>query len=193
MHHAPAQRILDPADVNPWSCVQTVTTFDAGSFRVRQDRVIRPDGQAGSYTYVETAGDFAVVVALDSAGRVALVRQWRYVWGESSWELPAGHLETGESALAAAQRELSEEAGLVATTWLQLGILHNSASLNAHSYIYLARDLREVSHSREGSENDMLVRRLPLAAALAAAAAGDIVHAVTIAALCLAQRVLSGG
>jgi 8-oxo-dGTP pyrophosphatase MutT (NUDIX family) len=193
MHDVPSGHILEPALVNPWTCVEAAKTFDAGGFTVRQDTVIRPDGQPGTYTYVETAGDFAVVVAIDNAGRVALVRQWRYVWGESSWELPAGHLETGESGLAAAQRELAEEAGIAATSWQQLASLHNSASLNAHSHIYLARDLTEVRHSREGSESDMLVRRLPLEAALAGARDGDIVHAVTIAALFLAQRAISVG
>jgi 8-oxo-dGTP pyrophosphatase MutT (NUDIX family) len=190
---ASARAILEPAVANPWTCVQAAEAFDAGVFQVRHDRVRKPDGLPGTYTFLAAPSDFCVVVALDDAGRVTLVRQWRYPWGESSWELPAGQLEPGESGLAAAQRELQEEAGLIATSWQPLALLHNSASLTAHSHLFLARRLSEAPTAREGSEDDMVVRRLPLAAALAAAANGDIVHAVTISALFLAQRAVEAG
>lgn len=186
------RHILEPAVINPWTFVEQAQLFDAGVFRVRRDRVLRPDGSPGVYAFVEVASDFAVIVPLDQAGRVALVRQWRYPWAESSWELPAGHLEPGESGLDAARRELREEAGLLAASWQPLALLRNSASLAASSHIFLARDLSAAPTGREASEGDMLLRRLPLAAALAAAAAGDIVHAVTISALFLAQRAVAG-
>ena len=187
------RHILEPAASNPWTCVEQTQVFDAGVFRVRRDRVLRPDGSPGVYTFAEVESDFAVIVALDQAGRVALVRQWRYPWAESSWELPAGHLEAGESGLEAARRELQEEAGLMAASWQPLALLRNRASLAASSHIYLARDLSAGPSGREASEGDMLLRRLPLAAALTAAANGDIVHAVTISALFLAQRAVAAG
>lgn len=193
MPPARSKHILEPASTNPWSCVEVVQAFDTGGFQVRRDRVMKPDGLPGTYTFVEGRSDFCVIVALDDAGRVTLVRQWRYPWGESSWELPAGHLEPGESGLAAAQRELQEEAGLIAASWQPLALLHNSASLTGHSHMFLARQLSDVATAREGSEDDMLVRRVPLTAALSAAANGDIVHAVTISALFLAQRIVEAG
>ena len=51
-------------------------------------------------------------VALDQAGRVCLLRQYRYVADGWLWELPAGKLEPAEPPLATAQRELIEEAGV---------------------------------------------------------------------------------
>ena len=188
MTSAQRQHILEPADSNPWTCLGTARVFHAGGFRVRRDQVLCPDGTPSTYAFVEVASDFTVIVALDAAGRVALVRQWRYPWEASSWELPAGHLEAGELPLTAAQRELLEEAGLVAASWQQLTSLRTSASLTANSHIFLARDLSEAPMKREASEGDMVLRRLPLMAALAAAAAGDIVHAVSVSSLFLAQR-----
>lgn len=187
------RHVLEPAARNPWTCVERGQVFDAGTFRVRRDHVLCPDGSPGTYTFVEVDSDFSVIVALDQAGCVALVRQWRYPWAESSWELPAGHLEAGESGLDAARRELQEEAGLLAASWQPLALLRNSASLAASSHIFLARDLSVATTGREASEGDMLLRRLPLTAALAAAASGDIVHAVTISALFLAQRAVEAG
>ena len=102
------------------------------------------------------------------------------------------HLEPGESPLEAARRELAEEAGLAAGQWQALAELRNSASLAAKSYLYLARDLRPVATAREGSEGDMALRRRPLDSALAAVGVGEIVHAVTVAALFLARRAIGG-
>src|SRR5262245_24037485 len=51
------------------------------------------------------------------AGRVLLIRQYRPAAGGYLWEIPAGRIERGESALATAKRELSEECGLRAATW----------------------------------------------------------------------------
>ena len=183
---------LEPAPANPWRCLERAYAYEGHSLRVRRDRVVAPDGRTISYEFIEPASSFSVIAAVDAAGEVALVRQWRYPWGESSWELPAGHLEPGESPLDAARRELAEEAGLAAGQWQALAELRNSASLAAKSYLYLARDLRPVATAREGSEGDMVLRRLPLDVALATVAAGEIVHAVTISALFLARRALDG-
>ncbi|MFV5995275.1 methyltransferase [Streptomyces sp. NPDC056231] len=51
----------------------------------------------------------AAVVVTDAFGRVLLGRSTR-----GMWELPAGRIETGEAAPAAAVRELAEETGLTA-------------------------------------------------------------------------------
>lgn len=65
---------------------------------------------------VEHPGAVAVV-AVDREGWVTLVRQLREPAREALLELPAGTLEPGEEPLAAAQRELAEEAGLCGGTW----------------------------------------------------------------------------
>jgi protein-L-isoaspartate(D-aspartate) O-methyltransferase len=69
-----------------------------GAFSAKEK--LRPDPQA-------VFG--AAVVVTDSFGRVLLGRSKR-----GMWELPAGRIETGESAPGAAVRELAEETGLTA-------------------------------------------------------------------------------
>ena len=64
----------------------------------------------------------AVAVALDDSQRVCLLRQHRHAAGGVLWETPAGVLDPHDpSPLAAAQRELVEEAGLTAELWTDLG------------------------------------------------------------------------
>ena len=56
----------------------------------------------------------AVGIVLVQEGQVLLVRQYRVAIRCETLEIPAGLIEPGESPLAAAQRELAEEAQLAA-------------------------------------------------------------------------------
>src|SRR5262249_50708663 len=75
--------------------------------------VVRPDGQPGIYGVVDP-GPNATIVALDDHEHVTLVRDFVYPLQRAAWGLPSGKVEEGEAPLAAAQRELAEEAALAA-------------------------------------------------------------------------------
>ncbi len=107
-----------------------------------------PDGRRVELEMVRHPGG-AAVVALDGAGRLALLRQWRHAAGGWLWELPAGKLEPGEPALETARRELAEEAGVTAGQWDGLGLIHSSPGVfNERIHLFLARDLHlgETAH-----------------------------------------------
>lgn len=63
--------------------------------------------------YLVNSTDFVVVVAVDSKGRLLLVRQFRPAINAKSLELPSGHVEEGETPEEAARKELLEETGYV--------------------------------------------------------------------------------
>lgn len=75
-----------------------------------QQRVRLPSGLELEVELVEHPGAVAVA-ALDQAGRMLLVRQFRPALGDWTLELPAGALEPGEDPVRAAARELEEETG----------------------------------------------------------------------------------
>jgi ADP-ribose pyrophosphatase YjhB (NUDIX family) len=54
------------------------------------------------------------IAAVTHEGRVLLVKR-RNPPNAHTWGFPGGHVELGETALAAAARELSEETGVIAT------------------------------------------------------------------------------
>ena len=65
-----------------------------------------------------------VLIPMTDAGQVILVRQYRHSVRRDLWELPAGSLDPGESADAAAKRECEEEIGLVPHRVDRLGALY---------------------------------------------------------------------
>jgi 8-oxo-dGTP pyrophosphatase MutT (NUDIX family) len=180
---------LEPGGDNPWQTLSTNVLYDNGRLRLREDRVVQPDGNPGAYTFVEIPWPIVAVVAM-TAESVYLVRQWRYPWGRNSWEIPAGTCEAGEDPLQGAQRELAEEIGMHAAVWQPLGEGMSSATLAARYHLFLARDLAPANghYQRDGAEGDLIVRTVPLQAALEAAMDGRIVHAITVAGLFRAAR-----
>lgn len=115
--------------------------------------------------YVDHTGAVAVL-ALDDDDRVLLIKQYRHPIRCRDWELPAGLLDmSGETPLQAAQRELAEEADVVAGRWNTLLDLASSpGGSNEVIRVYLARDVRpaETAFPREEEEADIEVRWVPL-------------------------------
>ncbi len=62
----------------------------------------------------------AVMMAVDETERILLVKQFRLPAAKDLWELPAGRIDPGETALQAAKRELHEETGYRAKKWAKL-------------------------------------------------------------------------
>jgi ADP-ribose pyrophosphatase len=165
---------------------------------LRVDEVEMPDGQVATREVVEHLGAVAVV-ALDEAGQVALIRQYRHAVGQYLVELPAGLLDVpGEPALDTARRELFEEAALRAQTWHTLVDLRPSPGFSTEAVrVFLARDLAEVPaaerHVGMHEEVDLGVHRLPLDEAVAAALGGEIENGVAVAGLLATARARDAG
>ena len=84
--------------------------------------------------------DGVIVVPIDEADRIILVRQFRH--GVRMWmrELPRGSRNEGESPEQCAARELKEEIGYEANTFWPLGrIANDSAQLRSMPFVVAAR------------------------------------------------------
>ena len=167
--------------------VRHVNTYKGVIVDVDTDMVELPNGQITLREVVRHPGGVCVA-AVDDAGTVALVRQYRYPFGKHLCELPAGKLEPGEDPLGAAKRELSEETGLEAGRWEQLGALYTSPGISTERlFLYLATDLRQgAAHPDPNEFLDVL--RMPLDELLERIDAGEISDAKTVAAALQARR-----
>lgn len=94
--------------------------FQGSLLRLTVDMVRVSSGVEARREVVHHPGGVGIVALADD-GAVLLVRQYRHPAGELLWEIPAGGREDGESALEAARRELAEETGYGAESWLAVG------------------------------------------------------------------------
>jgi 8-oxo-dGTP pyrophosphatase MutT (NUDIX family) len=156
------------------------------------ERVRLPNGKEVELEVIRHPGG-AAAVAIDDHGRVCLLRQYRHVASGWLWELPAGKIDPGESPACTAERELAEEAGLVAVRWDNLGHLHSSPGVFAEViHLYLARGLSEVDLGHEADEV-IEIHWLPLTDALARCGDGTITDAKTLIGLYRADALLRAG
>jgi len=110
-------------------------------FSVTEDHVKDPAGFEIRRAIVQHPGS-AVMMAVDDRKRILLVRQYRVPVRQYLWELPAGKLDEGETALQAARRELVEETGYRAKKWKKLVTFYPSPGYVAEKMtIFLATGL----------------------------------------------------
>ncbi|MDP9092417.1 MAG: NUDIX hydrolase [Actinomycetota bacterium] len=173
--------------------IDSETVFRGRILSLRRDRVRMSDGTVAAREVVEHLGAVAVA-ALDGQGRILLVNQYRHPVATRLDELPAGLLDVdGEPALAAAARELSEEADVSASIWHVLLDLYPSPGFSTEAIrIFLARGLSPVPEAdrfeREHEEITMTVRRVPLEQAVSAALQGVITNAAAVAGILAAAH-----
>lgn len=92
---------------------------------VHNDRITLVDGDEAYREVVEHPGGVAIV-GLTENNEILLVRQFRYPYKETIYEIPAGKLEKGEDIKSAGIREFSEECGATAEVFEPLGEVYPS-------------------------------------------------------------------
>jgi 8-oxo-dGTP pyrophosphatase MutT (NUDIX family) len=167
---------------NPWKTISQETAYENAWIRVEHHDVINPAGNPGIYGKVHYKNTAISIVAVDSEGYTNLVGQYRYTLNAYSWEVPEGgcSIESGESILEAAKRELLEETGLIATQWTEIGEVYLSNSVSdERAVMYLAQNLSQHQSCPEETEQ-LKIRRIPLKEAIEMAQNGQITDALSV-------------
>lgn len=167
----------------PWQKLGTRTVFENPWITVTEDHVINPGGGENQYGVVHFKNIAVAIVPLDDEGNTWLVGQDRYTLDQYSWEIPMGGAPRDELPLDAAKRELKEETGLTASGWTELMRLHISNSItDEEGIVFVATEVQEGEPDFDETE-DIEIRKMPLADALAMIFRGEITDAMTVAGL----------
>jgi ADP-ribose pyrophosphatase len=112
----------------------------SGHLEFRVASLVLPSGEVVEREYFEHPGG-VTIVALTPPQKLVLVRQYRFTLDQCTLEFPGGTLESGESLLEAAKRELLEESGYESEDWTLLGTFFLAPGYSSEvQHVYLARD-----------------------------------------------------
>jgi 8-oxo-dGTP pyrophosphatase MutT (NUDIX family) len=177
---------------NPWKTLSSRIAYRNQWIRVREDRVLRPDGNPGIYGVVEIPASVGIV-ALNDRDEIALVGQWRYTVARYSWEIPRGGSEGCPDPLAVARRELAEETGVRADRWQAIGavdvcngVTDDVQHLFLATGIHCAADHAD-SHRQDPFE-EIVVQWKPFPQAVELVLGGQITEVCSVAAILLVDR-----
>jgi ADP-ribose pyrophosphatase len=180
-----------------WPVGQSRVQLTSRLITVRSELVRMPDGQCAERTVVTHPGAVAVV-ALDDAGRVLMIRQYRHPVRRLLWEIPAGLRDVaGEPLLQAARRELAEESGYQASQWHTLVDYFTSPGFTTERLrIFLARgigDAGDTGYEREHEEKFLEPAWVPLPEAVELALAGRLHNSAAVMGILAASAASASG
>ncbi|MEZ5116513.1 MAG: NUDIX hydrolase [Candidatus Nanopelagicales bacterium] len=186
--------------VEPHAVVSMIERFRGRVWSVRSDTVdLGPDHEHPVVRDLVVHPGAVGVLALDDDDRVLLVRQYRHPVGMYLFEAPAGLLDVaGEDPWITAQRELAEEAGLVAARWHVLVDFLNSPGGSTETFrCFLARGLSPLPggrpHTGEAEELHLPQAWVPLDEAKDLVLAGRLQNPTTGMGVLAAWAARAGG
>src|SRR2546423_10105743 len=162
--------------------------YKAPVFSVEAGKRTFPDGREHDVAIVRHRPS-VVLIPFEDDGRVVLVRQYRPAIDRMTWEFPAGSLNEGESAEAAALRECEEEITRVPGRVERLGAWFPVPGYCDEEMIFFrVSDLRSPppgSPHRPDADEDIEPRCVTIGEARSMVAGGEIVDLKTAFALTL--------
>jgi ADP-ribose pyrophosphatase len=165
---------------------RSTTLFRHRLFELRREELSNSEDGERREALVLAAPRWVNVVPVLADGRVLLVRQWRYGIRAPTLEIPGGMVEDGEEAAVAAARELEEETGYRAGRLALLGEVEpNPAFLTNRCATFLATGLERVGEPAGDGQEEIELTSARAEELAGLVAAGEIRHALVIAALYL--------
>ena len=170
-------------------CIHREGRYAGLLVNVHVDQVELPNGHTSQREVVDHV-DGVAVLPLDEENNVLAVTQYRYAFGKTLLEIPAGKLDPGEDPAAGALRELEEETGAVPDTFLPLGRLLPSPGCYGETiHLFLAKDLH-MGDQHPDADEFLQLERVPFDEMVHRIMRSEIDDAKTVAAVLKAKLLL---
>jgi ADP-ribose pyrophosphatase len=165
-----------------------MVVYEGRVFSVEVDKIILPNGQETELAIVRH-GPSVVLIPVKDDGQIVMIRQYRHALKRDIWELPAGNVDEGESAEAAAARECEEEIGQVPTRIERLGSFYPTPGYcDEEMILFRVSGLQSPpagSRHKPDEDEDIATRAMSSREAKAMVARGEIIDLKTAYALTL--------
>ena len=165
-----------------------MTVYEGRVFSVEVDKVVLRNGREAELAIVRHRPS-VVLIPVQDDGQVVMIRQYRRALNRDIWELPAGNVDDGESAEAAAARECEEEIGQVPTRIDRLGSFYPTPGYCDEEMIFFRvsglRPPAANSTHKPDDDEEITTRAMSAVDAKAMVASGEIIDLKTAYALTL--------
>lgn len=166
---------------SPWNIISSEIKYDNPWIRVREHQVINPSGNEGIYGVVEFKNKAIAIIPIDEHGNTWIVGQYRFPMNTYEWEIPEGGSPQNELPEVTAARELLEETGIEANTFILVGEFQlSNSTTNEIAYAYVARDLK-VGENNPDADEVLQVKKLPFSTLVDLVMEGKIRDCLSVA------------
>lgn len=173
--------------MNRWKLVSQKSVFKAKLFNVKEVVFETKTGKKKIHHIAERA-PIALVFPLTDSYEIYLVSEYRYMLNKTVLQAVAGHVEKKETAIAAAKRELKEEAGISAMQLEEIARIEMSGSVfRSKSHLFLAKGL-EIGDNKLDDDEEIAVVKMPLEDAVGKVMLGEINHSASMLGILLLDK-----
>ena len=170
---------------------ESVTGIYSGRIiTVHNDEVMLCNGKTAERECVDHPGGVAVIGITDD-DEILLVRQFRYPYKETIYEIPAGKVEKDEDPFLTGVREFKEECGAVADNFFSLGEIYPSPGYTSEVIRLYGATGIHIEEQKLDEDEFLEVRKMKLDVIIDKIMSGEIKDAKTVAATFKLKELLS--
>jgi ADP-ribose pyrophosphatase len=171
--------------------VSSTLSYEGPLFRVYTDKIIE-NGRELMRDVIRHNGSVVVLAVDDAKSKrdplIVMERQYRHAAQEVLLEVPAGKMEEGEDALAAAKRELLEETGFKAKRWRKMiRYFASPGFLGEFMQVFLAEGLT-LGDAQPEYDEQIEIEMMPLSKLIKMIEAGKVHDGKTLISVMLYAR-----
>ena len=176
--------------MSEWQIISQKPVFKAEFFNVEEIDFENKNGKRKVHHVIHKAPTISIFPLTDSYD-VYLISEYRYMLGKTILEAVSGYVDKKETIIAAAKRELKEEAGISARQLEEIARVEVAASvIKSKMHLFLAKGL-EVEENDLEDDEEIEVVKMPLSTAVVKVMTGEINHAASMLGILLLDKLRS--